>query len=110
MIDVEKENMLLVRLGNEDDGEMISMAKSTLDIFEDDESNILHVKVDWWTPSSGKYKGIFLEQYWVPNLDDIEPRSIPINTIVWEWIPKKEHFKNTKINKCGVEVVLDLLG
>jgi hypothetical protein len=35
--------------------------------------------------------------------------SIPINTIVWAWMPKKEHCKKTKINKCGVEVVLDLL-
>ena len=70
MIDVEKEKMLLVRLGNEDEGEIIWMEKATSDIFEDDESNTLQVTVDWWKPSSGKYKGIFLEQYWLPNPDD----------------------------------------
>ena len=38
--------MLLVRSRNEDEGEMICMEKATLDIFEDDESETLHVKVD----------------------------------------------------------------
>ena len=59
-IDVEKGKMLLVRSGNEDEGEMISMGKSTLDIFQDDDSETLHVKIDWWQPSLGKYKEIFL--------------------------------------------------
>ena len=62
MIDVEKGNMFLVRLWNEDEGEMIWMEKSTLDVFKDDESDPLHVKVDWWKPTLGKYKGDFLEQ------------------------------------------------
>ena len=83
--------------------------KATLDIFEDDESVTLHVKVDWWKPTSGKYKGNVLEQYWVPNPEDTELVSIPINTIVWAWIPKKEQCNKTKINKFGVEFVLDLL-
>ena len=43
------------------------------------------------------------------NPDDTELGSILINTIVWAWMPKKEHCKKTKINKYGVEVVLDLL-
>jgi hypothetical protein len=85
------------------------MEKSTSDIFQDDQSETLHVKFDWWKPSSGKYMGKILEQYWVPNPDDTELESIPINTIVWAWMPKKEHCRKTKINKCGVEVVLDLL-
>jgi hypothetical protein len=109
MIDVEKGKMLLVRSGNEDAGEMIWMAKSISDIFRDNESENLHVKVDWWKPMSGKYNGKFLEQYWVPNPDDKELGSIPINTIVWAWMPKKEHCKKTKINKYGVEAILDLL-
>ena len=58
---------------------------------------------------SGKYNGKFLEKYWVPNLDDTELGSIPINTIVWAWMPKKEHCKKIKINKYGVEAILDLL-
>ena len=62
MIGIEKGNMLLVRSGNEDEGEMIWMAKATSDIFEDDESVTLHVKVDWGKPILGKYKGKFLEQ------------------------------------------------
>ena len=37
--------------------------------------------------------GIFLEQYWVPHPDDTELGSIPINTIVWAWMPKKEQCK-----------------
>ena len=78
--------MLLVRSRNEDEGEMIWMEKSTSDIFQDDDSETLHVKIDWWQPSSVKYKGKFLEQYWVPNPDDIEFGSIPINTIIWAWI------------------------
>ena len=110
MIDVEKGKMLLVRSGNEDAGEMIWMAKSISNIFRDNESENLHVKVDWWKPMSGKYNGKFLEQYWtVPNPDDTELGSIPINTIVWAWMPKKEHCKKTKINKYGVEAILDLL-
>ena len=36
IIDVEKGKMLLVRSGNEDEGEMIWMAKTISDIFEDD--------------------------------------------------------------------------
>ena len=71
-IDVEKGNKLLVRSGNEDEGEMTWMGKSTLDIFQDDDSETLHVNIDWWQPSLGKYKGNILEQYWVPNLDDTE--------------------------------------
>jgi len=43
---------------------------------------------------SGKYNGNFLEQYWIPNPDDTELGSILINTIVWAWMPKKEHCKN----------------
>jgi len=109
MIDIEKGKMLLARLGNEDEGEMIQMEKAISNIFQDDQSETLHVKVDWWKPNSGKYKGKILEEYWVPNLDDIELGSIPINTIVWAWMPKKEHCEKTKINKCGVEVVLALL-
>jgi hypothetical protein len=62
--------MLLVRSGNEDEGEMIWMEKSTSDIFQDDQSETLHVKVDWWKPSSEKYTGKILEQYWVPNPDE----------------------------------------
>ena len=108
-IDVEKGNMLLVRSGNEDEGEMIWMAKATSYIFQDDDIETLHVNIDWWHPRLGKYKGIFLEQYWVPNLDDIEIRSIPINTIVWAWMKKKgDRMKNT-INKCGVQVLIELL-
>ena len=87
---------------------MIWMTKATSDIFEDDESETLHVKVDWWKPTLGKYKGIFLEQYWVPHPDDTELGSIPINTIVWAWMPKKEQCNKTKINKFGLEVVHDL--
>ena len=49
--------MLLVRSGNEDEGEMIWMEKATSDIFQDDDSETLHVKIDWWQPSSWKYKG-----------------------------------------------------
>ena len=64
--------MLLVRSGNEDEGEMIWMEKATSYIFQDDDSETLHVKIDWWQPSLGKYKGNILEQYWVPNLDDTE--------------------------------------
>jgi hypothetical protein len=109
MIDVEKGKKLQVRLGNEDEGDIIWMEKATSDIFQDDQSEPLHVKVDWWKPSSGKYTGKILEQYWVPNPDDIELESIPINTIVWAWMQKKEHCRKTKINKCGVEDVLDLL-
>ena len=107
--DVQKIKLFLVRSGNEDEGEMIWMEKSTSDIFQDDDSETLHVKIDWWQPSLGKYKGNILEQYWVPNLDDTELGSIPINTIVWAWMPKKEDCRKTKINKCGVQVVLDLL-
>ena len=55
-IDVEKVKMLLVRSGHEDEGEMIWMEKSTSDIFQDDESETLHVKIDWWQSSSWKYK------------------------------------------------------
>ena len=61
--------MLIVRSGNEDEGEM---AKATSDIFQDDDNETLHVKIDWWQPSLGKYKGNILEQYSVPNLDDTE--------------------------------------
>ena len=58
-IDVEKGKMFLVRSGNEDEGEMIWMEKATSDIFQDDDSEIIHVKFDWWQPSLGKYKEIF---------------------------------------------------
>ena len=64
---------------------------------------------DWWNPTLGKYKGTFLEQYCIPNLDDTKLGSIPINTIFWACFPKKEQCNKTKINKFGVEVVLDLL-
>ena len=47
-IDVEKGKMLLVRSGNEDEGEMIWMAKAISDIFQDDDNETLHVKIDWW--------------------------------------------------------------
>ena len=40
--------MLLVRSGNEDEVEMIWMAKATSNIFQDDDSETLHVKIDWW--------------------------------------------------------------
>ena len=109
MIDVEKRNIFLVRLGNKDEGEMIWMANSTSNIFKDSENDTLHVKVDWWKPISRKYNGNILEQYWVPNPDDTELGSIPISTIVLSWMPKKEHCQKTKINKCGVEIVLNLL-
>ena len=57
MIEVEKGNMLLVRSWTEDEGEMIWIAlKTTSYIFQNDESETLHVKVDWWKPSFGKYK------------------------------------------------------
>ena len=59
MIEVEKGKMLLVRSWTEDEGEMIWIAKSTSYIFQNDESETLHVKVDWWKPSLGKYKGKF---------------------------------------------------
>ena len=85
------------------------MAKATSDIFQDDDNETLHVKIDWWQPSSVKYKGKFLEQYWVPTLDDAKLGSIPINIIVWAWMPKKEYCRKTKINNCGVQDVLDLL-
>ena len=62
--------MLLVRSGNKDAGEMIWMEKSISGIFRDNESENLHVKVDWWKPISRKYNVIFLEQYWIPYLDD----------------------------------------
>ena len=84
------------------------MAKSTSDIFQDDDNETLHVNIDWWQPSSGKYKGNILEQYWVPNLDDTELGSIPTNTVVWAWVPKKEDCRKTKINKCGLQAVLDM--
>ena len=102
MIDVEKGKMLLVRSVNEDVGEMIWMEKSILDIFRDNESENLHVKVDWWKPISRKCNGNILEQYWVPNPDEIKLGSILINTIVWAWMPKKVHCKKTNINKYGV--------
>ena len=51
--DVENGKMLLVRSRNKDEGEMIWMAKATSDTFQDDESDTLHVKVDWWKPSLG---------------------------------------------------------
>jgi hypothetical protein len=85
------------------------MEKATSNIFRDDVSDTLHVTVDWWKPSSGEYKGNILEEYWVPNPDDTELRSLPIDTIVWAWMVKKEHCKKAKINKDGVKVVLDLL-
>jgi len=59
MIEVEKWKMFLVRSWNEDEGEMIWMAKSTSYIFQNDESETLHVNVDWWKPNSVKYKGKF---------------------------------------------------
>ena len=108
-IDVDKGKMMLVRLGNEDAGEMIWMEKYISDIFRDNESENLHVKVDWWKPIFGKYNGKFLEQYWITNLGDTKLGSVLIKTTVWAWMPKKEHCKKTKINKYGVEVVLDLL-
>ena len=85
------------------------MEKSISDIFRDNESENLHVKVDWWMSISGKYNGKFLEQYWIPNHDDTKLGSIPIDTIVWAWMLKKEHCKKSNINKYGVELVLDLL-
>ena len=51
--------MLLVRSGNENEGEMIWMAKATSDIFQDDDNETLHVNIDWWGPSLGKYKENF---------------------------------------------------
>ena len=59
--------------------------------------------------NSGKYKGKILEEYWVPNPDDTKLRYVPIDTIVWAWMVKKEHCKKAKINKDGVKAVLDLL-
>ena len=88
---------------------MIWMEKSTSDIFEGDDNKALHVKIDWWQSSSWKYKGNILEQYWVPNPDDTKLGSIPVNSIVWAWMPKKEYCRKTKINKCGVQAVLDML-
>ena len=109
MINFEKGKILLVRSRNEDAGEMIWMAKSISNIFRDNESENLHVKVYQWKPMSGKYNGKFLEKYWVPNTDDTKLGSIPVNTIVWAWMRKKENCKKTKINKYGVEAILDLL-
>ena len=57
MIEVHKWKMLLVRSWTKDEGEMIWMAKNNSYIFQNDESETLHVNVDWWKPSSGKYKG-----------------------------------------------------
>ena len=108
-IDSEKGNIFLVLSRNENEGEMIWMEKSTSYIFQDDDSETLHVNIDQWQSSSWKYKGKILEQYWVSNPDGIELGSIPINTVFLAWIPKKEDCRNTKINKCGVQVVLDLL-
>ena len=42
LIEVEKGKMLLVILGNEDEGVMIWMAKATSDIFQDDDSKTLN--------------------------------------------------------------------
>ena len=56
---VEKGKMLLVISWTGDKGEMIWMAKPASYIFQDDESETLHVKFDWWKPTSGKYKGKF---------------------------------------------------
>ena len=106
LIEVEKGKMLLVRSWTKDEGEMIWMEKTTSYIFQNDESETLHVKVDWWKLSSGKY---ILEQYWVPNFDDTWLGSILVNTIVWAWMKKKEDCRKTTINKCGVQVVIDLL-
>ena len=62
------------------------------DIFQDDDNETLHVKIDWWQPSSRKYKGKVSKQYWVPNLDDTELRSIPINCyrekFLWLGVPQ----------------------
>ena len=49
---------------------MTWMEKAISSIFEDHESKALHVKFDWWKPSSRKYKGNIIEQYWLPNTDD----------------------------------------
>ena len=49
--------MFLVKSGNQDEGEMIWMEKATSDIFQDDDYETLHVKIDWWQPSSGKDGG-----------------------------------------------------
>ena len=38
-----------------------------------------------------------------------ELRSLPIDTIVWAWMVKKEHCKKAKINKDGAKAALDLL-
>jgi len=59
MIEFEKVKVLVVRSWTKDEGETIWMAKTTSYIFQNDESETLHVKVDWWKPSSGKYKGKF---------------------------------------------------
>ena len=59
MIEFEKLNVLVVRSWTKDEGETIWMEKTTSYIFQNDESETLHVKVDWWNPSSGKYKGKF---------------------------------------------------
>ena len=93
-IEVEKEKMLLFRSWTEDEGEMIWMANTTSYIFQNDESETLYVN---------------LEMIWVPNLDDTWLGSIPVNTIVWAWMQKKEYCRKTTINKCGVQVVIDLL-
>ena len=83
-IDVEKGKMVLVRLGNKDEGEMTWMEKTISDIFQDDDNDTLHIKIDCSQPSSRKYKGKNLEQYWVANPDGTGTKlgSIPINTIV----------------------------
>jgi len=70
------------------------MANTTSYIFQNDESETLYVN---------------LEMIWVPNLDDTWLGSIPVNTIVWAWMQKKEDCRKTTINKCGVQVVIDLL-
>ena len=48
IIEIGKGKILLDRSWTEDEGEMIWMEKNTSYIFQNDESETLHVKVDWW--------------------------------------------------------------
>jgi len=43
------------------------------------------------------------------NKEDCRFGSVLGNTIVWAWMQKKEDCRKTMINKCGVQVVIDLL-
>lgn len=72
------------------------MVLTTSYIFQDDESNNLHVKVDWWNPNSRKYITKILERYWVPYLDETKLGSIPFDMIVRAWRETKENTRRSR--------------